>query len=65
MSEGALTLDYWDGSGWADAAATCTPVSVYDRHPADNWLAVPICHLSEFALFGEGGYAIYLPLIMR
>ena len=65
MSEDTLTLDYWAGSGWADAAATCTPVSAYDRHPEENRLALPVCHLTEFAMFSAGGYEIYLPLIAR
>ena len=65
LGEDALTLDFWDGGGWVDAATTCTPVSTYDRHPTGNWLAVPICHLSEFALFGEGKHYIYLPLVFK
>jgi hypothetical protein len=66
MNEGFLILAYWNGSAWVDAATSCTPTSVYDRHPADNWLAVPICHLSQFALFGvQSGSRVYLPLILR
>lgn len=62
--EDTLALNYWAGSEWVDAASTCTPISTYDRHPNENWLAVPICHLSRFALFGER-YAVYLPLALR
>ena len=47
-------------SAWEDAAC-----GAYDRHPDKNWLAVPICHLSQFALFGERDYLIYLPLVLR
>ncbi len=65
VNEQTLTLDYWDGSRWVDAATTCTPVAAYERHPAENWLAVPICHLSEFALLGQRMNRIYLPLIVR
>ncbi|MBL7063649.1 MAG: hypothetical protein ISS49_05490 [Anaerolineae bacterium] len=65
LGEDALTLDFWDGGGWVDAATTCTPVSTYDRRPDGNWLAVPICHLSEFALFGEGKHYVYLPLVFK
>jgi hypothetical protein len=65
LDEDALVLEYWNEvtSAWEDAA--CGP---YDRHPDDNWLAVPICHLSRFALFGETlgeEYTVYLPLILR
>ena len=45
MDEEALTLYHWDGNGWADAAC-----GAYDRHPDENWLAVPVCHLTPFAL---------------
>jgi hypothetical protein len=65
IDEDTLAPDYWDGSEWADAATTCAPVSAYDRDPAENWLAVPVCHLSEFALFGEKENEIYLPLVFR
>jgi hypothetical protein len=68
IDEATLVLNYWDGSTWVDAAATCTLPSTYDRHPEANWLAVPICHLSRFALFGQAGtieYNVYLPLVVR
>jgi hypothetical protein len=63
-----LTLDYWENSSsqWVDAVTTCTPSSVYDRRPGDNWLALPICHLSEFVLLGEeGGNLNYLPVVLK
>jgi hypothetical protein len=65
MDEATLILNYWDDdtNEWRDAATTCTPHSIYDRRPDENWLAVPICHLSMFALFGE--HRIYLPLVLR
>jgi len=47
--EAGLTLDVWNESGWEDAAC-----GAYDRHPEANWLSVDICHLSEYALLGEG-----------
>ncbi|MGQ9599301.1 MAG: AAA family ATPase [Anaerolineae bacterium] len=65
LDENALALHYWDGSRWADAATTCTPPSAYNRHPDQNWLAVPVCHLSEFGLFGGTGHRLYLPLVVR
>jgi hypothetical protein len=65
LNEASLRLNYWNrgANQWQDAATTCAPPSVYDRHPGENWLAVPICHLSQFALFGQ--YRIYLPLVLR
>lgn len=47
MNENALQLTYWTGSAWEEAAC-----GEYDRHPDENWLAVPICHLTDFALLG-------------
>jgi hypothetical protein len=47
MNENALQLTYWTGSAWEEAAC-----GEYDRHPGENWLAVPICHLTDFALLG-------------
>lgn len=65
LDEATLMLLYWTGTAWSDAAC-----GAYDRHPADNWLAVPICHLSWFALFGEvaeseEGDALYLPAVAK
>jgi YVTN family beta-propeller protein len=65
MDEESLVLEYWNVSenAWEDVA--CGP---YDRHPDENWLSVPICHLSLFALFGVesgGEHWLYLPLILK
>ncbi|MDY6877926.1 MAG: Ig-like domain-containing protein [Chloroflexota bacterium] len=61
VNEDNMLLECWNDSLslWQDAA--CGP---YDRHPNENWLAVPICHLSRFALF-EQQHQIYLPLVQR
>lgn len=48
LDENSLMLEYWNGNEWEDAA--CGP---YARHLDENWLAVPICHLSQFSLFGR------------
>jgi hypothetical protein len=63
--EAGLRLLYWNAEArrWEDASTTCTPFSSYDRHPGENWLAVPICHLSKFALFGQ--HRVYLPVVLR
>jgi hypothetical protein len=62
LREDTLILNYWNGSEWEYAA--CGP---YDRHPDDNWLAVPICHMSEFALFGlfDAPHQVYLPVVLK
>ncbi len=60
LNENALQLYYWNGSAWADAAC-----GTYDRHPTENWLAVPICHLSQFSLFTTSLIYIYVPSISR
>ncbi|MFZ3069884.1 MAG: hypothetical protein WA110_02010, partial [Anaerolineaceae bacterium] len=65
IPEDSLILYYWDEtqSAWLDAVTTCDG-GEYTRNLAENWLSLPICHLSEFALLGEE-YTLYLPLITR
>ena len=65
MDESTLTLQYWNGTTWGDAATTCTPASVYDRQPATNQLGVDICHLTPYALMGPASLELYLPVIAR
>ena len=62
VDEQSLVLERWNEvtSKWEPAA--CGP---YDRHADENWLAVPVCHLSTFALFGEAQYTTYLPVVLR
>lgn len=55
-----LVLEFWNGSEWIDAAATCyednpssVPADAYIRDLENSTLTVPICHLTEFGLFGE------------
>jgi uncharacterized repeat protein (TIGR01451 family) len=48
LDESLLMLERWNGAAWEDAAC-----GAYDRHPQDNWLSVPVCHLTEFALLGD------------
>ncbi len=62
--ESQLTLRWWDGGVWQDAAETCNPTSGYVRDPAKRVLSVPICHLSRFALLGPTN-RVYLPLVLR
>jgi len=49
LDENALTLKYWNGTAWVEGGC-----SIYERHPDQNWLAVDICHLSQYALFSQG-----------
>ena len=49
FDEGTLLVCVLMPNGWEDAGC-----GGYDRHPAENWLAVQICHLSEFSLLGRG-----------
>jgi uncharacterized repeat protein (TIGR01451 family) len=49
IDENALALKYWNGSAWVEGGC-----STYERHPDQNWLVVDICHLSQYALFGQG-----------
>jgi hypothetical protein len=65
LKEDMLELRYWTGSGWDDVAHTCTPTSAYEHHPDENWLAVSLCHLSEFALVAPGQHASHLPMTVR
>jgi hypothetical protein len=63
-----LILFYWDEANneWVDAATTCSPPSVYDRHPDENRFSLDICHLTEFGLFGESSnHLLFLPTIIR
>jgi hypothetical protein len=57
--EDELTLQYWDGNTWGDAAC-----GDYERDLEANVISVPVCHLSDFALFGKKK-AIYLPIILK
>lgn len=64
--EETLTLMYWNGSAWVDAATTCNPTSTYSRDLANNTLSVNVCHLTEFALFGQPPLSnLYLPVLER
>ncbi len=48
LQEDKLILEYWNGEAWEDAV--CGDYE-YQYHPDENWMSVPICHLSLFALF--------------
>jgi len=65
IPEDSLILYYWDANqlAWVDAASTCEG-GAYTRNVDENWLSLPICHLSEFALLGDS-YDLFLPAIRR
>lgn len=69
LDEETLLLTYWDEDAamWRDVAETCTPPSTYIRDLENNTLSVEICHLTNFALFGESeeGFTLYLPIVVR
>ena len=64
LDEETLRLVSWAGTQWVDAT-----YGAYERHPNQNWLSAPICHLSGFGLFGQeeasGEKWLYLPIILR
>ncbi len=63
--ENTLGLYYWDtaASIWTDAVTTC-PEGVYTRNPAANDFSLPLCHLTEFGVFGTP-LRIFMPLVHR
>jgi hypothetical protein len=65
LDETRLTLTFWDGDAWIDAATSCSPASVYRYEPEINQLQVAICHLSEFALFEVVRHELFLPAVVR
>ena len=64
IDENLLTLRYWNGAAWQDAAGTCNPSSEYTRDTYANTIAVNVCRTGEFVLVGPTNL-IYLPLILR
>jgi photosystem II stability/assembly factor-like uncharacterized protein len=70
LDEGSLRLYIWDDAMeiWLDAAQTCDPVQEYTRNPGENWFSFYICHLSQFAVFGEiepESFTIFLPTLRK
>lgn len=60
LAEWELRLFRWNGIAYEDAA--CGPVL---RDLEHDWIQVPICHLSAFALGGVPSHTIYVPLLLR
>lgn len=59
-----MYLGRWNGAYWPDAAATCTPPSLYDHDLLTRQIAVGICQTGAFA-FLLPSQAIFLPLLPR
>ncbi|HOZ38661.1 MAG TPA: hypothetical protein PLH64_07945 [Anaerolineaceae bacterium] len=66
VREETLGLFYWNSTSndWEDAATTC-PGGTTTRNLAENWISLPLCHLSEFALMGSKQVLQYLPILLR
>jgi Leucine-rich repeat (LRR) protein/PKD repeat protein len=70
LDEDSLRLYFWDKDTetWLDAALTCDPTSTYTRNPDENWFSVDICHLTQFAVFGEieaEDYSLFMPTLNK
>ena len=48
---------------WSDAINTC-PGGEYTRNVDENWVRLPVCHLTEFGLFNipEMPFRLYIPI---
>ncbi len=74
IDESSLMIYYWDTHQappqWVDAATSCTPTSTYYRQPDKSQVSVKVCHLTDFALFGQPKTVkpiqpIYLPIVVK
>jgi len=65
MPEESLALHFYDVNSkqWYDAITTCSSGS-YIHDPVQNQFSLPVCHLTDFAVVGEG-YGIYLPVTFK
>jgi hypothetical protein len=61
---GQLMLRRWDGTAWQDAAASCSPASLYTRNLAASTLSIPICEAGRYALFGPTN-RVFSPGVFR
>ena len=65
MPEESLALHYYDlnTNQWYDAISTCSSGS-YTRNPEQNQFSLPVCHLTNFAVVGEG-FMNYFPALLK
>lgn len=61
--ESRLTVYWWTGNDWRNAAYECDPMSSYYRDLAANIISIPICQPGQLGLYST--YQISLPLIAR
>jgi hypothetical protein len=66
ITEDSLALYYWDTStsAWVDAVTTC-PGGAYTRDLEGNTFSLPLCHLSEFGVFGTPRLLVFLPVVRK
>ena len=72
IDEASLRLYYWDdeAGAWLDGANTCGTPAAYVRDPLNNFISVPICHLSRWDMHGvlpieEENFLVYLPVAAK
>ena len=48
---------------WRNAVSTCVD-GEYTRNLNENWVSLPVCHLTEFGLFNipEMPFRLYIPM---
>jgi Leucine-rich repeat (LRR) protein len=65
LEEDSAYLHYYDevSEKWFDALSTCSSGS-YTRNLDENWLSLPVCHLTEFALVASG-WNIHFPAVLK
>ncbi|MCL4870035.1 MAG: hypothetical protein KJ063_13810 [Anaerolineae bacterium] len=64
QNEEGMFLGRWQGGAWVDAAATCTPTSIYTHNQVTNQITISICRSGSFALLVPV-HTVYLPLMAR
>ncbi len=58
IDEETLRVYYWSGTEWVDAIQTCIdagilPEPFYTSNPDENYVQLPVCHLSRFGMVGN------------
>ncbi|MCB8968026.1 MAG: hypothetical protein H6660_14145 [Ardenticatenaceae bacterium] len=58
IDENTLRVYYWSGSEWIDAIQTCVDAGIlpqpsYIINPEENYIQLPVCHLTRFGLVGN------------
>ncbi len=68
LPEDQLVVEMFDEDYmvWHNAVNTC-PNGVYTRNFDENWVRLPVCHLTEFGLFNmpEMPYRLYIPISLK